>query len=88
MKGRFETNENNEPLLMDVILMMETFMPIATKVDPFSNYLDYMFEEMLSIPISVFKSLMTKCCCTMNYMRKCLIPPKQTVDRLIKKFTD
>ena len=48
MKGCFEGIVEDGMLMLDESYMMDMFSSIADKVDPFKDYLDFMFTQKLS----------------------------------------
>ena len=48
MEDRFQEISRNRELLSDEEFMMDMFVEIENKVDPFAEYLDFMFTEKQS----------------------------------------
>ena len=48
MEDRFEEISKNGELLLDEDFMMDMFLEIADKVDPFATYLEFMFTKKQS----------------------------------------
>ena len=60
MEAHFEAIADFGTLMVNEDYMMNMFLTIADKVDPFNNYLQFMFTEQLSEPVGVCKSVEDK----------------------------
>ena len=56
MEDRFEEISSDGSLMMNEDYMMDMFSSIAIKVDPFAEYLEFMFTEKQSKPVAGCKS--------------------------------
>ena len=56
MEDRFEEISSDGSLMMNEDYMMDMFSSIAIKVDPFAEYLEFMFTEKQSKPVTGCKS--------------------------------
>ena len=56
IEDRFEEISENGSLMLNEDYMMDMFSSIAIKVDPFAEYLEFMFTEKQSKPVTGCKS--------------------------------
>ncbi len=72
--------------MMNEDYMMDIFSSIAIKVDPFAEYLEFMFTEKQSKPVAGCKSEDEKFCPMVSYVLNYVIHPEFIFHKLMVLF--